>query len=207
MHRPRNETARGRTGKCRAVSNDNRLVINWRSHLNKFLAFILLSSLPVIALVSPAQAAEYKVGFVNAAVLLDQAPQSESARKKLEAEFAPREKELVANQKSLRAMEDKLAKDSAVMSESEQRKLERDILSRKREIKNAQDEFREDLNIRRNEELGKLQRSVYEIIVGLAKQEKYDMIVGDGVIYASDTVDITSKVLQRLKDDFKTGGN
>lgn len=175
--------------------------------MNKFLAFILLSSLPVIALVSPAQAAEYKVGFVNAAVLLDQAPQSESARKKLEAEFAPREKELVANQKSLRAMEDKLAKDSAVMSESEQRKLERDILSRKREIKNAQDEFREDLNIRRNEELGKLQRSVYEIIVGLAKQEKYDMIVGDGVIYASDTVDITSKVLQRLKDDFKTGGN
>ena len=175
--------------------------------MNKILAFILLSSLSVIAPVGAAQAAEYKVGFVNAAVLLDQAPQSESARKKLEAEFAPREKELVADQKALRAMEDKLAKDSAVMSESEQRKLERDILSRKREIKNAQDEFREDLNIRRNEELGKLQRSVYEIIVGLAKQEKYDMIVGDGVIYASDTVDITSKVLQRLKDDFKAGGN
>ena len=157
------------------------------------------------ALTTAAQAADFKVGFVNAAVLLEQAPQSESARKKLESEFAPREKELVAQQKKLRAMEDKMAKDSAVMSETEQRKLERDILANKRDIKNAQDEFREDLNIRRNEELGKLQRSVFDVIVNLAKQEKYDMIVGDGVIYASDQVDITPRVLQRLKEEFSSG--
>lgn len=153
----------------------------------------------IFAGLSAAQAGDFKVGFVNAAVLLDKAPQAEAARKKLETEFSAREKDLVTQQKKVQEMETKLSRDAATMSDTEQRKLERDLTSRKRELKNAQDEFRDDLNIRRNEELGKLQRSVYEVIVALAKQEKYDMIVGDGVIYASEQVDITDKVLQQLK--------
>ena len=160
---------------------------------------LLLAAVCAVSLAGAAQAADFKVAFVNAAVLLDKAPQAEAARKKLENEFSGREKELVAKQKKVQEMEIKLSRDSSTMSDTEQRKLERDLTSRKRELKNAQDEFRDDLNIRRNEELGKLQRSVYEVIVALAKQEKYDMIVGDGVIYASEQVDITDKVLQQLK--------
>ncbi|HLA75894.1 MAG TPA: OmpH family outer membrane protein [Gammaproteobacteria bacterium] len=144
-------------------------------------------------------AAELKLGFVNAAKILEEAPQAEAARNKLEKEFAPRDKNLVASQKEVKDMEDKLAKDGAVISEAERRKSERDILTQKRDLKRAQDEFREDFNIRRNEEFGKLQRLVYETIVSLAKQDGYDLIVGDGAIYASDRVDITDKVLQRLK--------
>jgi outer membrane protein len=165
----------------------------------KRTALFILGVMAIIAALPVAQAGDFKVAFVNAAVLLDKAPQAEAARKKLEAEFSSREKDLVAQQKKVQEMETKLSRDAATMSDTEQRKLERDLTSRKRELKNAQDEFRDDLNIRRNEELGKLQRSVYEVIVALAKQEKYDMIVGDGVIYASEQVDITDKVLQQLK--------
>ncbi len=170
----------------------------------KKTALLILGVMVAIAsMSSAAQAGDFKVGFVNAAVLLDKAPQAEAARKKLENEFSAREKELVAQQKTVQDMESKLSRDSATMSDTEQRKLERDLTTRKRELKNSQDEFRDDLNIRRNEELGKLQRSVYEVIVALAKQEKYDMIVGDGVIYASEQVDITDKVLQQLKSNMK----
>ena len=85
------------------------------------------------------------------------------------------------------------------MGDSERRNLERDIIAQQRELKRAQDEFREDFNIRRNEELGSLQRQVYEAIVSLAKEEQFDLIVNDGaVIYASEQVDITDKVLKRL---------
>ncbi|MEW6352936.1 MAG: OmpH family outer membrane protein [Pseudomonadota bacterium] len=146
-----------------------------------------------------ASAAEMKLGFVNAAKILEEAPQAEAARSKLEKEFAPRDKALVATQKEIKSLEDKLAKDGAIQSESERRKAERDVLTQKRDLKRAQDEFREDFNIRRNEEFGKLQKLVYEAIVALAKQENYDLIVGDGAIYASDRVDITDKVLERLK--------
>lgn len=144
-------------------------------------------------------AAELKLGFVNAAKILEESPQAEGARNKLEKEFAPRDKELVATQKQIKSREDKLSKDGAVMSESERRKNEREILSEKRDFKRAQDEFREDFNIRRNEEFSKLQKLVFDTIVTLAKQESYDLIVSDGAIYASDRVDITAQVLDSLK--------
>lgn len=159
--------------------------------------FLLLGGL--LLQIAVAQAAELKIGFVNAAQILDKAPQAELARSRLEKEFAPRDKSLVDAQKSLRSLEEKLARDSAVMGDSERRNLERDILAQQRELKRAQDEFREDFNIRRNEELGSLQRQVYEAIVSLAKEEQFDLIVNDGaVIYASEQVDITDQVLRRL---------
>lgn len=145
-------------------------------------------------------AQQLKIGFVNAAKILDQSPQAEQARNRLEKEFAPRDKALVDSQKALRRQEEKLSKDGVTMADSERRSLERDILSQKRELKRAQDEFREDFNIRRNEELGKLQRLIYDAIVKLAKEENFDLIVNDSaVIFASGQVDITDKVLKRLR--------
>ncbi len=172
--------------------------------MKKTISVLLLVSLASLGwFSSAASAAELRLGFVNAAKVLEEAPQAKEARARLEKEFAPRDKELVNAQQDLKKMEDKLARDGAVMSEGEQRKLERDILNAKREIKRSQDEFREDFNIRRNEEFGKLQRRVYEAIVSLAKQENYDVILGDGVIFASERMDITDKVLERLKREAK----
>ena len=150
-----------------------------------------------------ASAAEVKVGFVNVAKVLEEAPQADDARAKLEKEFAPRDRDLVASQKALRQLEDKLVRDGAVMSDEERTKLELDVRSRKREIKRQQDEFREDLNLRRNQELATLQQMVLDAIQSLAKAENYDLIVGEGVIFASNRVDISAKVIDRLKQAFK----
>jgi outer membrane protein len=76
--------------------------------------------------------------------------------------------------------------------------LNRDIISKKRELKRQQDEFREDYNIRRNEELDKLQKRIIEIIQSVAREEAYDFILSDGVVWASKKVDITDKILMRL---------
>lgn len=151
-----------------------------------------------------ANAAEVKLGFVNTAKVLDEAPQAEVARHKLETEFAPRDKALVKAQKKLKQLEDKLARDGAVMSDDKRRDLERDIISQKRDIKRSQDEFREDFNIRRNEELSKLQRLVLQAIATLAREQHYDMILGDNsVLYASERVDVTQKVIDVLRRQHK----
>lgn len=147
-----------------------------------------------------AQAQNLKIGFVNAAKILDEAPQAAAARNRLQKEFEPRNKGLEDAATGLRRLEDKLARDGAVMADSERRKLERNLIAQQRELKRSQSEFREDFNIRRNEELGKLQRLVYEAIIQLAKEQNFDLIVNDGaVVYASEQVDITDSVLQRLK--------
>ena len=90
-------------------------------------------------------------------------------------------------------------KDGAVMSEGERDKLERDIISARRDLRRDQTDFRDDLNLRRNEELGKLQRQVAETIRTLAKDQNFDVIVGEGVYYASERIDITDQVVKRLK--------
>ncbi len=151
-----------------------------------------------------AHAADTKIAFVDTARVLKQAPQAEQARKKLESEFAPRDKKVIAMQKQLKQMEDELSKNASVISESIRKKKEREIISQKRDIKRAKEEFNEDLNIRRNEELSKLQKLVYETIVSLARDKDYDIILGDNVLYSSKRVDITDDVLDRLKKDFKS---
>lgn len=146
---------------------------------------------------------DLKIGFVNVARLLEKAPQAAQAKKELEREFSPRDKKLVAEQKEIKQMEERLAKDAAVMSESERDRLDKDILSRKREAKRAQDEFREDFNLRRNEELTKLQKEIFEAIQSLAQAGNYDLLLTDGVVFASDKIDVTSEVESKLVSGFK----
>ena len=168
--------------------------------INKML--VVLAALAVTA--TPVQA-DTKVGVVDTVRLMEEAPQAKAAQSKIETEFAPREQELVSLQKKIRNLEDKLSRDGAVMSEKESSKLEREILSQRRELKRSQDEFRDDLNIRKNEVLAKLQRDMYEATVALAKEKKYDVILGQGVVYSSKSVDITDMVLDKLKAKFKSG--
>ncbi len=164
----------------------------------KALLRVLLGAL-ALTFALPAVAAELKLGFVNAARVLKSAPQAEAALNRLEKEFSPRDKALVEAQKALRKLEDKLSKDGTTLSDAERRDLERDIISQRRDVKRAQDEFREDFNIRRNEEMAKLQKLIQDAITALAQEERYDLVLNDGaVIFASEAVDITDKVLKRL---------
>ena len=142
--------------------------------------------------------ADLKIGFVNIPAVLEKAPQAEKAKKRLEQEFSPRDKQLVAQQKEIQSMDDRMTKDVAVMGESARLNLEKDILNKKRDAKRAQQEFSEDFNVRRNEELGKLQRRIVEAIREIAKAQNFDLLLTDGVIYASDKIDVTSQVQQKL---------
>ena len=151
----------------------------------------------------PAAAADVSVVFVNSSRVVEQAPQAKSARATIEKEFAPRKDELVAAQKKLKSLQERLQRDGAVMSEAERRKLEREVVTQQRELKRSQDAFREDLNLRRNEEFGKLQRQAAEAISAIAKESGYDLVLEAGVVYASDKVDITEQVVARLRQNTK----
>ena len=166
--------------------------------MKKISPIIYVVLLSAFAGYSGSLLAETKIGFVDTVKLMEAAPQAKSAQSKIEKEFAPREKELVALQRQIKTKEDKLTRDGAVMSESERSKLERDILSKRRDLKRSQEEFRDDLNIRRNEVLAKLQKDMYEAVVALAKEQKFDLIMSQGVVYSSDKIDITASVLKKL---------
>ncbi len=142
--------------------------------------------------------ADLKIGFVNIPAVLEKAPQAEKAKKRLEMEFSPRDKQLLAQQKEIQSKEERMARDGTVMSESERNNLEKEILNKKRDAKRSQQEFSEDFNARRNEELGKLQSRIVEAIRLIAKDQNFDLLLTDGVIYASEQIDVTTQVQQKL---------
>ena len=150
-----------------------------------------------------AHGADFKVGFVNVAIVLDQAPQAARARARIEREFAPRDREILSQQQQIRTLEDRLVKNSAVLSASERERQEAQLRQLKRELRRSQEEFREDLNLRRSQELSALQRMVTEVIQDMARGEKYDLIMTDGVVFAGDKVNITKRVIERLKSEFR----
>jgi outer membrane protein len=143
--------------------------------------------------------AEAKIGFVNLVKLIEDAPQGEAATKKIEAEFSPRDNAIRKKQKKIQGLETDMEKNALVMKASELSKKEAEITKLKRSLKREADEFREDYNLRRNEELKVLQKVVREAINEVGKENKFDLILAEGVLYTSDKANITDLVLKKLR--------
>ena len=165
-------------------------------------AIVLLASLS-----ANAQAQEVKIGVVNIPVLLEQAPQARVAMEALDEEFKPRQREIIAKQTEFQERSEQVQRDLAVMGETERRNAEKELRDLQRDVTRLQTEFREDLNLRRNEELQNLQRSLLKEVQDYAQSAGYDLIVGDGVLFASTAVNITENVLRAMEANFQAAGN
>ncbi|WP_081439434.1 OmpH family outer membrane protein [Methylotenera versatilis] len=143
-------------------------------------------------------AAELKVGYVQVDKILQEAPQTAESGKKLEKEFSPRSQELDRMAKQIKDLEAALDKDGLTITEADRRSKERDVQNIKTEFQRKQRELREDINLRKNEELGSLQDRINKAVQSVAKAENYDLVMYSGVAYAADKIDITDKVLKLL---------
>jgi outer membrane protein len=153
-----------------------------------------------------AVAQQMKIGVVNVPVLMERAPQAKVAMEALQEEFAPRQRVISAKQTEFEELTEKVRRDYDVMGETERRNAEKDLRELQREVTRLQTEFREDLNLRRNEELGELQRSLLKEVQDYAQTTNYDLVVGDGVLYASAAVNITELVLRAMEANFNAPG-
>ncbi len=153
----------------------------------------------VCAFALPAVAQDMKIGVVSLPALIERAPQTKIAMDALQEEFAPRQREFLAKQKEFEDLTAKAQKDFAVMGETERRNAEKDLRDLQREVTRLQNEFREDLNLRQNEEYGVLQRAMLKEVQDYAQEQGYDLIVGDGVLFASNAVNITEEVLRAVE--------
>src|SRR5450755_3059520 len=158
-----------------------------------FLALGLCGLMPS----SPASA-EIKMGYVDFQKLLEEAPQKKTAMQALENEFAPRRRELLTLQNDLKAHDEKLQKEGAVMSEAHRAKAEKTLRDQQREFSRKAGEFQDDASTRRNEEIGKVQRYLVQEIQGYASAQGYDLVLGDGVFFAKGPLDVTANVLAVL---------
>ena len=147
----------------------------------------------------PAQAADLKIGYINFGRLLEESPQAKAAQQTLENEFLPRQREVAAQQKSLEEKRDKLRREAAVMSEADRVRSEREVRDLELSVSRRFNELQEDLNLRRNEEVGRMQRALLAEVQSYARANGYQLVVSDGVLFAAESVDITPQVIAVLK--------
>ena len=159
-----------------------------------------LVSLGFLSLATSVSGQELKIGFVNTDRVFKEAAPALRSQKKLQDEFAPRDQEIKAVNAQATEVKAKLEKDGLTMAESEKRALESELARLSREIQRLQREFREELNLRKQEELKVILRIANEEIDKIAAEEKYDLILQEAV-YRSDRLDITDKVIKALEDD------
>ncbi len=163
-----------------------------------FVNHIVRIAFATLVFASSPAIADTKIGFVNTEKLLREAPLSVAAQRKLEKEFSGREQELQKVAKQAQNLQTQLDKDGVTMSETERKNKERDLANLNREFQRQGREFREDLNLRRNEELGQIQERARKVIVDIAKSEKYTIILEQSVVYVDPKNDITDRVMKAL---------
>jgi outer membrane protein len=176
---------------CKSV---RRFELNYLVKNLLVIACLVVSNLAAFNL----NAAELKIGYVQVDKILQEAPQTAESGKKLEREFSPKSQELERTQKQIRDIETLLDKEGVTISESERRNKERDVSNLKIEFQRKQRELREDINLRKNEELSSLQDRINAAVKTVSETDGYDLVVYGGVAYASKKIDITDKVLKLL---------
>ena len=160
--------------------------------------WVVISGILSLAAVA-APAADLRIAVVNYSRLMQESPQAKAAQEALRGEFAGKQKELQSQQVALKAKEDSLQKDGATMSVDQRSKLERDLRDGNRELSQKVTAYQDDFNARQNEELSKLQKTLVEEVQNYAQGQKFDLVLADGVIFASPVLDITPQVLSGLQ--------
>jgi outer membrane protein len=167
----------------------------WIKHTASIL--ILLFSIPFSVFAQ----SEYKIGFVNTGKVLKQAPQALAVEQRLKASFLEREKILKAKQDELLDLEQQIKTGADTLSTVDQRKLEREFRLKVSQLKFEQQEFREDQNLKRNEEIRLLQQIIAKVLERIGDEQKFDLILTEGVTYVSNKIEITHLVIEELKKE------
>ena len=166
--------------------------------MTKKISAIFFSVFLLLPLSVSAEMEIFKIGYVVVEKILKEAPQTAASNKKLEKEFKSRTDDLQKKVKAIQKQEKDFKKNSVTMATADRQKAQKKIQNTKIEIQRVERELREDIDIRRREEIGKLQQKINEAIEEMAKTDKYDLILYQGVAFASKEIDITDKLIKVL---------
>jgi len=164
--------------------------------MNKIIGSIIL----LASCLATAEAADFRIGIVDTERILRESEQAVRAEKKIEKEFLVRDQEIKKLIKQIKDLQTSMDKEGSKLSDSTRRIKERELANLNLQLQTQQREFREDLNLRKNEELAQVLAKADKAIKAIAESEEYDVILQEAV-YRNPKVDITEKVLKYLADE------
>lgn len=145
-------------------------------------------------------AEDFKVGVVDTERILRESVPAMKAEKKIEKEFSGRDQEIKKLMKQAKELQTLLEKDDGKLTDADRRNKERELTAMNVNLQRMQREFREDLNLRKNEELAIVLELANKAIQTIAEAEKYDLILQEAV-YRNPKIDITDSVIKYFAND------
>ena len=167
---------------------------SWKNWIMKFMPVILALSF------TQAAASDFRIGVVDTERILRESAPALKAEKKIETEFAARDKEIQKLSKQAKEIQTYLEKEGVTLPDVEHRNKERELANLNVNLQRLQREFREDLNLRKNEELVVVLEQANKAIQAIAEADKYDLILQEAV-YRNPKIDITERVLKYLSGE------
>ena len=164
-----------------------------------FVSLVLLTGL----LSNVALAADLKIAVVSVERILTEAPQVDAVNTSMLERFGPQRDALQAIEKEITTMQENYKRNELVMTEDKLNELKKEIITKIQTLKQKEAMLTQEVTTVRNQELAVLQQQVRGIIDEIAKKGKYSLVLSEGVAYADDSLDITNKVLDKMKSAFK----
>lgn len=141
-----------------------------------------------------------RIGVVDVSRVVSESPQAARAKSSMANQFAKRKNELEAKANALRQDVERLNQDGSVMSEGDREELEGDIRDHQRELQMQRSKYNDDVSDAEQKEFDQMREDILEVIDQYALDNGYDLILGDGVLYTSDTVEVTDEILAELEE-------
>ncbi|SDY33015.1 outer membrane protein [Nitrosomonas sp. Nm33] len=152
-------------------------------------------------------AREIKIGVVNTEKILRESAQAVVAQKKIEKEFLVYDERIKKMAAEIKELQEYLEKNDKSITIEERRNKERELANISRQYQRAQQQMREDLTMRQNEEYSFILERVNKVIKNIAENERYDLILQlQDSIYRSQRIDITNQVIKALAEQEQVTG-
>ncbi|MDH5387877.1 MAG: OmpH family outer membrane protein [Gammaproteobacteria bacterium] len=164
---------------------------------------IIVTLFVMTACTNAMAASELKIGFVGVEKLLTQAPQVEAVNTAMMERFGGKKQELQDLEKEIKSMQENYKRNELVMTEDKLNELKTKLIGKVQMFKQMETTLNQEVSTMRNQELAVLQKAIRDIINDVAKKDKYDLILSEGVVFAADKLDITDIILDRMKKEFK----
>ena len=153
----------------------------------------------VLICTSSSLSAAGKIGFVDMETLINNSPQIRDAQSSITQEFEIQYSDIEQKESDLKLLEDRITKDGAIMTLSELGKLQERARILDRQVRRAKEDLKDAISIRNNQVLNNIQKELNKIVTQYAKDNGYDAILINAILFVSEEMDITQEILQILK--------
>jgi outer membrane protein len=166
--------------------------------MKKLTTLIFLTMLFPVSLL----AADLKVGVLNMKKLSAEAPQAELINKRLQELLKQPKEELDTLVAELETLAQKIDKDKLMSSPSQVDKMKQQYRQKAMLLQQKEAALNRGLQNAQARASGVFGEAVMQVVNKIAKDENYDLIMHEGVIFFSEKLDITDKVLKLMRQDF-----